>query len=127
MESPIRILILEDLPEDAELAERELRREGRSVDSKRVDTGKTFLKALEDFFPDVILCDYSVPGLTGLEALAMAREKAPQVPVIIVTGAVSEETAVACLKAGAVDYLLKDRLTRLPAAVEAALAGSKES
>ncbi|MHB1193636.1 MAG: hybrid sensor histidine kinase/response regulator [Longimicrobiales bacterium] len=126
MEKPIRILILEDLPEDAEIAERVLLREGLSFKSMRVDTGETFVRALQDFAPDVVLCDYCLPGLNGLEALALAKETAPQVPVIIFTGAVSEETAVACLKAGAVDYVLKDRLSRLPAAVEAALAGRKE-
>lgn len=126
MENPVRILILEDLPDDAEMAERVLRQKGRALDFKRVDTEEAFLQALQDFSPDVVLCDYSLPGLTGLEALAIARDVVPQTPVIILTGAVSEETAVACLKAGAVDYLLKDRLTRLPAAVEAALAGRKE-
>ncbi len=126
MENPVRILILEDLPEDAELAERVLRREGVASDFKRVDTGKAFLQALEDFSPDVIVCDYSLPGLTGLEALAMAREKAPQIPVVFFTGTISEELAVDCLKAGAVDYVLKDHPVRLPAAVEAALKGRKE-
>ncbi len=126
MQNPIRILILEDLPEDAELAERELRRGGLAFDFRRVDTGKTFLQALEAFAPDVVLCDYSLPGLTGLEALAMARETAPEIPVIIFTGTISEEVAVACLKAGAVDYVLKDHPLRLPGAVAAALKGRKE-
>ncbi|MDP2957867.1 MAG: PAS domain S-box protein [Longimicrobiales bacterium] len=126
MVSPIRILNLEDRPEDSELAQRELRRGGLSFDLARVDSGLDFARALEEFRPGVILCDYSLPGLTGLEALAMAREKAPDVPVIIFTGTVSEETAVACLKAGAVDYVLKDKPIRLLAAVEAALKNRRE-
>jgi len=126
MVNPYRILNLENEPADAELTQRALRRAGHSFDIQVVDTKPGFLRALEDYSPDLILCDYSLPGVTGLEALAIAQEVVPDTPVIIFSGAVSEEAAVACLKAGAVDYVLKDDSQRLPSAVEAALRSRTE-
>ncbi|MCE5250928.1 response regulator, partial [bacterium] len=121
MNTIIRILILEDVPEDAELLERILRKEKLQFTARTADNKEDFLKELKDFSPDLILSDYSMPRFTGLEALKIVKEIAPSIPLIIITGSINEETAVECMKAGAVDYVLKDRLTRIVPAVQAAL------
>ncbi len=118
----LRILILEDMPMDAELMEYELARASIPFTAERVDTRETFISALEQFAPDVILSDYTLPRFDGMAALALARERAPNTPLLIVTGSVNEETAVGCMKAGADDYLLKGNLARIGPAIEAALA-----
>jgi PAS domain S-box-containing protein len=119
---PLRILILEDVPMDAELVEYELARASIPFEARRVDTREEFLGALDDFHPDLILSDYTLPRFDGMAALSLARERAPAVPFLIVTGSVNEETAVGCMKAGATDYLLKSNLARIGPAIEAALA-----
>jgi two-component system, cell cycle sensor histidine kinase and response regulator CckA len=119
--APLRILMAEDLASDAELEERELRRAGLTFVTQRVDTRETFVAALAAFQPDIILSDYRMPVFDGMEALALVWELAPGTPLIIVTGSAQEETAVECLKAGAVDYVLKGHLGRLAPAVRAAL------
>ncbi len=119
--APLRILILEDVPADAELAERELRRAGLEFTARRVETEAEFLAALDEFQPDLILSDYRLPTFDGMAALFLALERAPLVPFIVTTGSLNEETAVECMKAGAWDYVLKDRLARLPMAVSRAL------
>ncbi len=117
----IRILIVEDVPEDAELEVEALTQAGLVVTWTRVETALDFRAELERFFPDLILSDYSLPRFNGMDALAIAREQAPQTPFIVVTGSVNEETAVACMKAGAWDYILKDHLGRLSFAVLGAM------
>ena len=117
----LRILILEDVPTDAELVERALRNAGIAFTSRLVDTRDDFLKQLEDFSPDLVLSDYSMPQFTGMEALELVKERYPSIPLIIVTGSMNEETAVGCMKAGAADYMLKDNLTRLGQAVNGAM------
>ena len=107
---------------DAELVEYELERARIPFAARRVDTRESFLHELEEFEPDLILSDYSVPRFDGMTALSLARERAPSVPFLIVTGSVNEETAVGCMKAGATDYLLKSNLARIGPAIEAALA-----
>ncbi|MBA3556812.1 MAG: PAS domain S-box protein, partial [Gemmatimonadales bacterium] len=119
---PLRILILEDVPMDAELMEYELGRASVAFDARRVDTRDAFVAELDGFQPDVILSDYTLPRFDGMAALALARERVPDVPFLIVTGSVNEETAVGCMKAGATDYLLKNNLSRIGAAIEGALA-----
>jgi two-component system, cell cycle sensor histidine kinase and response regulator CckA len=119
---PLRILILEDVPMDAELMEYELSRARIPFDLKRVDTREEFVHQLDSFQPDLILSDYTLPSFDGMTALSLARERAPSVPFLIVTGSVNEETAVGCMKAGATDYLLKSNLARIGPAIEAALA-----
>ena len=121
MAEPLRVLILEDVIADAELAERELRRAGVEFTSRRVETEADFLAGLEEFHPEVIISDYQLSGFDGMAALALVLKRAPQIPFIVTTGATNEETAVGCMKAGAWDYVLKDRLSRLPLAVSAAL------
>ncbi|MGH7628963.1 MAG: PAS domain S-box protein [Gemmatimonadales bacterium] len=118
----LRILILEDMPMDAELMEYELGRASIPFTARRVETREAFLSALDEFAPDVILSDYTLPRFDGMTALALARERVPSTPLLIVTGSVNEETAVGCMKAGADDYLLKGNLSRIGPAIEAALA-----
>src|SRR3954468_12494869 len=117
----LRILILEDVPMDAELVEYELERARVPFVSRRVDNRSAFLQELEGFDPHVILSDYTLPQFDGMSALSLARERAPSIPFVIVTGSVNEETAVGCMKAGATDYLLKSNLARIGPAIEAAL------
>jgi PAS domain S-box-containing protein len=119
---PLKILILEDMPMDAELVEYELGRASMRFTARRVETREGFLAALDEFDPDVILSDYTLPRFDGMTALALARERVPNTPLLIVTGSVNEETAVGCMKAGADDYLLKGNLSRIGPAIEAALA-----
>jgi PAS domain S-box-containing protein len=124
-EDALRILILEDVPMDAELVEYELERARIPFASQRVDSREGFLQALEEFQPDLILSDYTLPRFDGMAALSLARERAPAIPFLIVTGSVNEETAVGCMKAGATDYLLKSNLARIGPAVLAALERSR--
>jgi PAS domain S-box-containing protein len=119
--TPLDVLILEDNPDDAELLASELATAGFAPTWTRVDNSEDFLAALRRG-PDVVLADYSLPQFDALAALDMANEHAPEVPVIVVSGVMSEETCVQSLRRGAVDYLLKDRLTRLGPAVAHALA-----
>ena len=118
----LRILSLEDSELDAELILRELKQGGLDFVSTRVQNGDDFARALAEFQPGLILADYKLPTFNGAQALAMARERCPNVPVIIISGAVGEETAVELLKNGATDFVLKDRIHgRLVPAVERAL------
>jgi len=119
--SPLRILMLEDVPMDAELIEYELERASFTCDTRRVDSAAAFDAALREFQPHVVLSDYTLPQFDGMRALAAARAWSPSLPFIIVTGSINEETAVRCMKAGASDYLLKSNLARIGPAIEAAL------
>jgi PAS domain S-box-containing protein len=119
-EMKLRVLILEDNPADAELMERQLKKDGITFVSQRVENKSNYLQALKTFQPDLILADYKLPKFDALQALALRSKMAPQTPFIIVTGTISEEVAVTCMKQGADDYLLKDRLARLGEAVRQA-------
>jgi len=121
MNKELRILILEDVPTDAELLQYELSEAGIPFVARCVATKASFLKALDDFCPDLILSDYSLPSFDGLSALKIARETCPEVPFIFVSGALGEELAIELLKQGATDYVLKNRLSRLVPAVCRAL------
>ncbi len=121
MEKEIRILILEDVPTDAELAERELRKAGIPFAARRADSKEAFLNGLREFRPDAILADYSLPRFNALEALRLMRDERPDTPFILVTGSQGEETAVALIREGADDYILKSSLKRLPTALLNAL------
>jgi len=121
----LRVLVVEDRAEDAELSIRELQRAELDCETRRVDTAEGFRLALAEFAPDLVLADYTVPGFGGMVALEMLRATAPAVPLIIVTGSLDEETAAECIKAGAADYVLKTNLIRLGPAVRAALAFAK--
>jgi diguanylate cyclase (GGDEF)-like protein/PAS domain S-box-containing protein/putative nucleotidyltransferase with HDIG domain len=117
--------MVEDVPADAMLVERTVRKAFPDSVFCCVDSRESYLKALEGFAPEIILSDYSLPTFNGMSALELAREKAPEIPFLIVTGSVNEETAVECIKAGAWDYVLKERLTRLGPAMEKALEQQK--
>ncbi len=117
----VRILMLEDNVHDAELMIAELRRVGFKFQHERVQTEPDFLARLDGGF-DLILSDYSMPGFTGLRALELLKERPDlDIPFIIISGTIGEETAVGAIKDGAADYLLKDRIGRLGPAVSRAL------
>ncbi len=121
MESPLKILIVEDFEEDADLLKINLRRQNVLFESRIVDNREDFLKQLEDFIPDLILSDHQLPQFDSHEALRLGREKFESIPFILVTGTVSEEFAVLCIKEGADDYILKSNLARLSSAIKSAL------
>src|SRR5258705_13211674 len=106
----LRVLFIEDSREDAELEERELLRQGLRFSSLRVETRGDLLRALGEFKPEVIICDYSLPGMDGLTALRIVRKNHPDVQFIFVSGTIGEDRAVDSLKAGATDYVVKDRI-----------------
>ena len=116
-----RILFVEDLPSDAELAVMELKKGGLRFEHTRVDTKSGFIRALKDFSPDIVISDYHMPSYNGLQTLKDTREFDPLLPFILFTGSVNEEVAVKCMKAGASDYVIKEHITRLPFAVKEAL------
>jgi len=118
--------MLEDSEADAALITRELQRLTPPPDVRHVQTEASFAAALREFVPDIILCDHNIPSFGGWAALAIARQLAADVPFILVTGSLDEETAVAYLKGGATDYILKDRLIRLGPAVLEALDSARQ-
>ena len=118
---PLRVLILEDSPQDAELMVATLRRAGYSLSQEVMNSPEQFQQRLEQGDYDVILADYNLGGWNAMDALRILRESGKDVPLVIVTGSLGDEAAVECIKQGAADYILKDRLHRLPAAVEGAL------
>ena len=122
----LRILLIEDVPTDAELEVRELKRAGLRVVHRIVETEEAFRLALREFRPEIIISDFTMPHFDGMFALTLARELAPDVPFIFVSGTIGEEYAIRALKNGATDYVLKNNLVRLPAAVERALQESAE-
>lgn len=117
MSEKIKILHLEDLPSDAELAEYELRKGNIRFEKRDVDNKEDYEKMLIDFKPDIILSDHSLPSFNSFNALAILKENNLDIPFILVTATMSEEFAVDIMKCGAADYILKDRLQRLPSAV----------
>ncbi len=121
----LRVLMLEDTPSDAELAERELRKAGIAFTAQRVERREAFVRALDEFRPDIILSDYNLPDFNGVAALEIVRNGHPEVPVVMVTGALSDIEAVELIHAGARDYVLKDRLARLAPAVQRALSAEE--
>jgi len=121
MTESIRILIVEDLPTDAELAIREIRKSIPDCVFQRVETEDSFLAALENYNPDLILADYNLPRFTGLSALKLVLERSPQTPLVIYTGSKNEDIAVDCMKAGAANYIIKENIKRLGTAIIHAL------
>jgi diguanylate cyclase (GGDEF)-like protein/PAS domain S-box-containing protein len=118
----LRVLILEDVAEDAELCQRELRRGGLNFTAQRVETRDDFERALKEFDPDLILSDFSMPSeFDGLTALDLARARARDLPFVFVSGTIGEDRAVEVMKRGATDYVLKDRLNRLVPVIQRAL------
>src|SRR5882724_10243690 len=126
MKPTLRILLVEDVAVDAELCLRELKRAGLRCDGRRVETEAAFRLQLEDYRPDVILSDFSMPHFDGMQALAIAAQDYSRIPFIFVSANLGEEYAVRALKNGATDYVLKSNLIRLPSAVERAISETIE-
>jgi two-component system, NarL family, sensor histidine kinase UhpB len=121
MNNKIRVLFVEDSPTNMELAECELQKRGIIFVSERIETENGLYSALNKFFPDVVICDYSMPAFDGMKALNIILKHDRDIPVIILTGSAREHIAVECMKAGAKDYVIKEHITRLPFAVLDAL------
>ncbi len=122
----LRFVLLEDDPNDAELVQLELARNGFDVSWCHVASEKQFREALGDGEIDLVLADYTLPGFDGRKALTITQKTLPGVPFIFVSGSLGEERAIEALKSGATDYVLKDRLQRLPTVVNRALQESRE-
>jgi PAS domain S-box-containing protein len=120
MPQPLKILIVEDQPDDAELLVAELRRAGFDPQWQRVETEPAFLAGIRAG-PDLILSDYSLPQFSGLRAAELLRASELNIPFILISGTVGEDVAVEAMKRGATDYLIKDRIARLGTAVKNAL------
>ncbi|PKQ43575.1 PAS domain S-box protein [Confluentibacter flavum] len=118
MHNNLRILHLEDEPSDALLVSHALKQVGFKFDCLVVDSKEKFLEALDDFDPDLILADHSLPSFNSFEALELLGSRENKIPVILVTATMSDEFAVNAIKRGAKDYVLKDRLGRLPSAIK---------
>jgi PAS domain S-box-containing protein len=125
MEKPLRILIVEDSEDDALLMIFELKKGGYDPVYERVEDAVAMRKALLEKPWDVILCDYQLPQFNGLAAIALLNETGIDIPLIIVSGAIGEETAVACMRLGACDYVMKGNLSRLVPAIERDLKEAK--
>ena len=124
--TPVRLLHLEDNPKDAELIHDRLEVAGLASEITRVSNRRGFEAALNNATYHVILCDFNLPDYDGISALSAARASQPDVPVIVISGSLGEEEAVKCLHLGATDYLLKQRLERLPNAVRRAIIAADE-
>jgi PAS domain S-box-containing protein len=127
MKSSPRLLLLEDESSDALLIRRRLRVNQFDCDLVIAENKAQFIKALAKGGFDLVLADYFIPGFDGLSAMAIARERCPGVPFIFVSGAIGDQVAVESLRAGATDYVLKDRLVKLVPAIQRALAEAEES
>ena len=118
MAKPLAVLIVEDSESDAQLIVRFLDKAGYQVDYEQVDTAEGMHAALEKKAWDIVISDYSLPQFNGPAALALLKETGGDIPFIVVSGTMGEETAVAMMKAGAHDYLMKGNMTRLVPAIE---------
>ena len=121
----IRVLILDDLPSDADIAKRELKAVIKNPEFKVVDTEKDYVQALKTFKPQVIISDYTLPSFDGLSALNYKNDISPFIPFVLMTGSINEETAVEVMKTGADDYVIKEHVKRLGPAVLGAIKKKK--
>ncbi|WP_119303139.1 PAS domain S-box protein [Dongia deserti] len=124
MTTSLRTLIIDDSADDTDLLIRELRRDGYDISAERTDTEAGLKAALDDQSWDIVLCDFNMPHFSGLDALKVVRERNLDVPFIFVSGAIGEDVAVAAMKAGAQDYVMKGNLKRLAPAIERELRDS---
>jgi diguanylate cyclase (GGDEF)-like protein/PAS domain S-box-containing protein len=125
MKRKIRVLHVEDNPGDARLMERAFGQAGYDAEWTRVETEAEYQSALESL-PQVVISDYTLPQFSGLRALELVKQARPEIPFILVSGTIGEEKAAEAIRLGADDYLLKDRLGRLPAAVERAVRDAED-
>jgi signal transduction histidine kinase len=126
MDKPLRILHVEDTPDDSDVVRRLLGKEWGDCEFIRVETLEQFKEAVQNGTFDIILSDYRLAGFTGMEALEIARALRPDIPFIFISGMMGEEKAIESLRNGATDYVLKDRLKHLVPAVRRALLEAKE-
>jgi len=117
----IKILFAEDLSTDVDLAKWEIARVFPEIEVAVVDTERDFIEKLRGFSPDLVISDYLMPGFDGMRVIELVLKNAPELPVIILTGSMNEDTAAECMKAGAIDYVIKEHMARLPYAVVEAL------
>jgi DNA-binding NtrC family response regulator len=122
----LKILIIEDNQSDADLVQRELKKNGLNFICQIVQTRESFEDALEKFNPDIILSDYSLPAFDGFTAFNISQNKSPDVPFIIVSGMLGDERAVELIKTGITDYVLKDKLFSLGPKITRALKEAEE-
>lgn len=127
MEKMVKILLVEDLPTDADLAIFEAGKVFKSLETKVVETEEDFLSLLDSWQPDIVLSDFKLPTYDGLSVVNAVLRKTPITPVIILTGSMNEDTAVDCMKAGATDYVIKEHIKRLGPALYHALAQKKSN
>jgi len=121
MDKKLHVLLVEDRECDIELIKIELRKEGIEFAAKCADTQEAFIKAIEEFKPDIIISDYKLPLFDGSAALEIAQAKCPDVPFIFLTGVDEQELAEKALRKGAADYITKDQRPRLVPAIKRAL------
>ena len=117
----LKMLMVEDMPADAEMTLRELARSGMEFVVRRVETEAELRRECVEFEPDIVVSDFALPKFDGLSALRVVRELRPDLPFIFLSGTIGEETAIESLRSGANDYVLKTNLARLPMAVRRAL------
>ena len=113
--------MVEDLTSDADLIKREIKKSGIQFTEHVVETKEDYVKAIQDFNPDIILSDYSLPNFNGMQALIIRQELSPSIPFILVTGSINEETAVEVMKFGADDYVIKEHISRIGPAIKTAI------
>jgi len=121
MINKLRILMVEDVDSDAELIKYEIRKSGIQFTEMIVTTQDEYINALNEFKPEFILSDYILPSFNGMQALRIRQQMAPDIPFILVTGSMNEETAVEVMKAGADDYVIKEHITRIGTAIKTSL------
>lgn len=129
MDDQVRILMLEDSPDDAMLVQRSVTKGGIQAMFNVVSSAPEFTRMLGEYSPDIVLSDHSMPMFNSVEALKLLQEhnakSEARTPMILVTGSVSEEFAATCMRSGADDYVLKDKMIRLPEAIRSAIAKAK--
>jgi len=118
MTVPLNVLIVEDSADDAELLLRELRRGDYDAQFERVDSSTAMSAALDRKAWDVVICDYSLPHFSGVDALRLLRARSSEIPFIFLSGTIGEDAAVAALKEGPQDYIMKGNLMRLLPAIQ---------
>jgi len=123
---PLRVLIVEDSQDDTALLVRELRRGGYEPTFERIDTPTAMSAAVDSRQWDLVICDYSMPQFSGIDALRLLRDKGSEAPFIFLSGTIGEETAIAALKQGAQDYVMKDNLKRLLPAIQRELGEAEQ-
>jgi PAS domain S-box-containing protein len=121
MKDIINIIFIEDNPYDAGIIWKQIEKEGIRFNRKVVETREELISALKEFSPDIIISAYMLSAMSGMEALSLRNEIAPEVPFILVTGLVNENIAIECMKAGADDYIMKRNLSRLGESIKSAI------